>query len=245
VLDGIVDEVMDSPWVWRCGFDSNIRSEVGYVRDGVTEGRTDVLPRGRESGESVKRVTVFCGSSPGNDTVYQTAARHVGALLADRGIELVYGGAHVGLMGAVADAALAAGGRVIGVIPESMVTREIAHSGLTHLHVVQTMHERKALMERLADGFIALPGGMGTLEEVCEIFTWGQLGLHDKPCALLNVAGYYDPFTQQLDRAVESGFLRGRHREMVLVDDDAERLLDRMATYEAPIVTKWLERSET
>jgi uncharacterized protein (TIGR00730 family) len=172
-------------------------------------------------------------------------AVRVGQIMAERGLELVYGGSHVGLMGAVADAALAAGGRVIGVIPQSMVDREIAHTGLSDLRVVATMHERKALMESLADSFLALPGGMGTLEEVCEIFTWGQLGLHAKPCGLLNVRGYYAPFLALLDGAVDAGFLRAAHRAMVLVDADPSALLDRFATYRAPVQDKWITRETT
>jgi uncharacterized protein (TIGR00730 family) len=190
----------------------------------------------------MKRVCVFCGSSPGHDAIYLDAARDVGQLLAARGLDLVYGGAQVGLMGAVADAALAAGGHVIGVIPQSMVEREIAHSALSDLRIVATMHERKALMESLSDGFIALPGGMGTLEEVCEIYTWGQLGLHAKPCGLLNVQGYYDPLLRLFDGAVAAGFLRAPHREMVLADADAGRLLDRFETYRPSIANKWITR---
>jgi uncharacterized protein (TIGR00730 family) len=193
----------------------------------------------------MKRVCVFCGSSPGRDPIFLDAAEQVGRAIARRGLELVYGGAHVGLMGRVADAALSAGGRVIGVIPRSMVDREIAHTGLSDLRVVSSMHERKALMESLSDGFIALPGGIGTFEEVCEIFTWGQLGLHAKPCALLNVLGYYAPFLQLLDGAVEMGFLRPSHRALVLVDEDPDALLTRFETYEAPEVEKWLTRGTT
>lgn len=166
-------------------------------------------------------------------------------MIAQRGLELVYGGAHLGLMGAVADAALAAGGHVIGVIPQALVDHEIAHTGLPDLRVVATMHERKAMMETLSDAFLALPGGMGTLEEVCEIYTWGQLGLHRKPCGLLNVTGYYAPFLQLLDNAVDAGFLRAPHRAMVMVDSDPAALLDRFAEYHAPAVPKWIERSET
>jgi uncharacterized protein (TIGR00730 family) len=193
----------------------------------------------------MKRVCVFCGSSPGNQPIFLDTAKRVGTLLAERGLELVYGGAHLGLMGAVADAALAAGGHVIGVIPQSLVDHEIAHTGLPDLRVVATMHERKAMMETLADAFLALPGGMGTLEEVCEIYTWGQLGLHRKPCGLLNVTGYYAPFLQLLDNAVACGFLRAPHRAMVLVDSDAAVLLDRFADYHAPPVPKWIERDQT
>jgi uncharacterized protein (TIGR00730 family) len=193
----------------------------------------------------MERICVFCGSSQGRSEAHLAATVALGGAIARRGLTLVYGGAHVGLMGAVADAALAAGGRVVGVIPASMVDREIAHTGLSDLRIVQTMHERKAEMERLADAFVTLPGAMGTLEETCEMLTWGQLGLHAKPCGLLNVDGYYDPFLALLDRAVADGFLRPQHREMVLVESTADALLDRLATYEAPVVTKWLTRSET
>lgn len=191
------------------------------------------------------RVCVFCGSSPGARPVYREMAETVGRLIAARGLELVYGGAHVGLMGAVADAALAAGGHVIGVIPQSLVDREIAHTGLPDLRIVASMHERKALMERLSDAFLALPGGMGTLEEVCEIYTWGQLGLHAKPCGLLNVDGYYAPFLQLLDNAVTAGFLRPAHRAMVLDDPNPARLLDRFATYRPTIANKWISPQTT
>jgi uncharacterized protein (TIGR00730 family) len=191
----------------------------------------------------VKRVCVFCGSSPGS-AVYTAAAAHLGELLVERGLEIVYGGARVGLMGAVAEAALAAGGHVIGVIPRALVDREIAHSGLSDLRIVESMHERKALMADLSQAFIALPGGMGTLEETCEILTWSQLGLHSKPCGLLDVAGYYQPLANFLDHAVEELFLRPEHRAMVLIDSDPERLLDRFASYEAPPAKKWIARDE-
>ncbi len=193
----------------------------------------------------MKRVCVFCGSSPGRDPIFLDAAGRVGRSIARRGLELVYGGAHVGLMGAVADAALAAGAHVIGVIPQSMVDREVAHTGLPDLRVVGSMHERKAMMEVLSDAFLALPGGMGTLEEVCEIYTWGQLGLHAKPCGLLNVGGYYDPLLQLLDNAVDAGFLRSAHRSMVLVDIDPAALLDRFASYRPAIADKWITRETT
>lgn len=188
----------------------------------------------------MKRLCVFCGSSSGNGPLYLQAAERLGALFAARGIELVYGGAQVGLMGRVADATLAAGGRVTGVIPEMLMTREIAHQRLTDLHIVHSMHERKALMEQLSDGFIALPGGMGTFEEVCEIFTWGQLGLHHKPCGLLDVAGYYRPFLDLLDGSVRAGFLKPVHRDMVLVDAEPEGLLAQFARYQPPAIPKWI-----
>jgi uncharacterized protein (TIGR00730 family) len=189
-------------------------------------------------------VCVFCASSLGIRESYREAADALGAAIADRGLTLVYGGARVGLMGVVADSALAAGGRVVGVIPASMVEREIAHTGLSDLRIVQTMHERKAEMERLSDAFVSLPGAMGTLDETCEMLTWGQLGLHAKPCGLLDVDGYFDPFLALLDRAVDDGLLRPQHRAMVLVDRTADALLERLATYDPPVVTKWLTRRD-
>lgn len=168
----------------------------------------------------------------------------MGALLGKRGITLVYGGGKVGLMGVVADACLASGGRVIGVIPQLLQEKELAHRGLTEMHVVGTMHERKAMMADLADGFLALPGGFGTWDEFCEVFTWSQLGIQSKACALLNVQGYYDPFLALADRATEEGFLRPEHRELLLVDEDGERLLDRMSRFQFPAVPKWVGRGE-
>ena len=193
----------------------------------------------------MRSVCVFCGSSPGFDSIYLETADLLGKTIARRGLTLVYGGAHVGLMGRVADAALSEGGHVIGVIPQSMADREIAHTGLSDLRIVSTMHERKAMMERLSDGFIALPGGMGTFEEVCEIFTWGQLGLHAKPCGLLDVKSFYAPFLSLLDNAVTAGFLKASHRDMVLVDSDPAALLDKFAGYEPPTTAKWLTRETT
>ena len=188
-------------------------------------------------------ICVFCGSSPGNDPAYAEAAQKLGRTLAERGNTLVYGG-HVGLMGVVADAALEAGGEVIGVMPRSLVDREIGHKGLTKLHVVGSMHERKALMSELSDGFVALPGGNGTLEEFFEVLTWAQLGEHGKPCGLLNVAGYYDPLLKVFDQMVEKDFLRGAHRELVLVADDPSSLLQRFEGYEPPKTVKWIGDSE-
>jgi hypothetical protein len=171
---------------------------------------------------------VFCGSSPGNDPKYLALARALGALLAQRRITLVYGGGRVGLMGAMADAALAASGRVIGVIPQLLLDKEVGHTGLSELHVVATMSQRKILMGELAGAFIALPGGIGTMDELFEAWTWTQLDLHRKPCGLINFERYYDPLIAFLDRAVEQGFLRPRHRAALLVDDDLERLLNRL-----------------
>jgi uncharacterized protein (TIGR00730 family) len=183
-------------------------------------------------------VCVFCGSSPGRLPVYQDAAREVGKTLAERGIELVYGGAAAGTMGIVADAALAGGGVVHGVIPQSLVDREIAHGGLTTLQVVADLHERKAAMSNLADAYLTLPGGAGTLEELFEVWTWAQLGLHTKPIGLLDVAGFYQPMLGFLDRISAEGFLRGDFREMLIVTADVAEALDRFAEYEPP-PTKW------
>jgi uncharacterized protein (TIGR00730 family) len=191
------------------------------------------------------RICVFSGSSHGYAPEYRAAAQALGGLLARNSIELVYGGAAVGLMGAIADATLAEGGRVTGVIPQALVDREVAHRGLTDLHVVNSMHERKSLMADLADGFIALPGGIGTLEELFEVWTWAQLGSHTKPCALLNVLGFYDRLLEFLDRVVEQGFLKPVHREMVLVEKKPAPLLRAIAQYRAPIETKWIEPVQT
>jgi uncharacterized protein (TIGR00730 family) len=193
----------------------------------------------------MRSVCLFCGSRPGNDPAYANAARSLGETLATRGITLVYGGGHVGLMGVVADAALETGGEVIGVMPEALVEREISHENLTRLHVVGSMHERKALMAELSDGFIALPGGTGTLEEFFEVLTWAQLGEHGKPCGLLNAGGYHDPLLAVFDHMVEEGFLSEEHRAMVLVAPEPEALLDAFARYTPPAVPKWIERSET
>jgi len=194
----------------------------------------------------MRRICVFCGSNAGHDPRYRAAAEQLGGLLAEHGIELVYGGGNVGLMGAVADACLAAGGTVIGVIPEALVGKEVAgrhvdHRALTRLEVVDSMHTRKARMAELADGFIALPGGFGTFEEFCEILTWGQLGFHVKPMGLLNVNGFYDPLLALFDKAVDDGFLRQQNRAMALVDVDIASLLDQMESYRAEPVGKWLK----
>ncbi len=185
------------------------------------------------------RVCVFCGSSPGLRPAYQEAAGRLGALLAHRGLQLVYGGASIGLMGALADACLAAGGHVIGVIPQNLVDREIAHDRLSELRIVGSMHERKALMAELADAFIVLPGGMGTLEEACEILTWGQLGLHAKPCGFVNVVGFFDHLMAFLDHAADERFLKREHRSMVIVEREPASLLARLEHYTAsnPAIT--------
>ncbi len=193
----------------------------------------------------MKSVCVFCGSRSGDDPAYAEVARVLGETLAQAGIELVYGGGHVGLMGVVADAALAAGGNVTGVMPQALVDREIAHTGLTRLHVVGSMHERKATMSELSEGFVALPGGTGTLEEFFEVLTWAQLGEHGKPCGLLNVAGYYDPLLAVFDHMMNRGFLSEPHRAMVLVETEPTALLERFEDYSPPKITKWIDRSET
>lgn len=177
---------------------------------------------------------MFCGASPGRDPAYVELAASVGAGLAARGIGVVYGGGRVGLMGALADAGLAAGGVVIGVIPRRLVDRELAHPGLTELHVVGSLHERKARMAELADGFIALPGGLGTLEELAEVASWAQLELHDKPIGLLSHAGYWEPFLGWLDHAVVEGFIAPRHRRLIGFDDDLAGLLARFDAWKPP-----------
>src|SRR5688500_15000316 len=193
----------------------------------------------------MRRVCVFAGSSAGVRPEYRAAAAALGRVLCERDIELVYGGAHVGLMGAVADAVMAAGGRVTGVIPDALVAKELAHTGVTELHVVASMHERKALMADLSGGFIALPGGWGTWEELFEVLTWGQLGLHTKPCGLLNAGGYFDGLLAFMAHAMHEGFVRTEQNAMLLVADTPAGLLDQMAAYRRPRVEKWLERPET
>jgi uncharacterized protein (TIGR00730 family) len=193
----------------------------------------------------MKRICVFCGSSPGRSKSYAAAASALGRLLASRGIGLVYGGASVGLMGTLANAVLEAGGDVIGVIPQSLVKYEVAHRGLPDLRVVATMHERKAMMTELADGFIALPGGNGTLDEFFEVLTWAQLGEHSKPCGLLDIEGYYSHLLAFLDHAVDERFLRPEHRTMLIVESTPDAILDRLAAYRAPKIGKWIDRSAT
>lgn len=193
----------------------------------------------------MQKVCVFCGSRPGTDAAYAHAARTLGRTLAERGITLVYGGARVGLMGALADAAMKAGGEVVGVMPKALVEREISHTGLTELHIVGSMHERKALMAKLSDGFVALPGGTGTLEEFFEVLTWANLGEHRKPCGLLNVAGYFDPLLALFDHMAKQGFLTEQHRAMVLVGSEAAELLEAFSSYTPPSVPRWIGASET
>ena len=193
----------------------------------------------------MKRVCVFSGSSPGADVAYRAAAVDLGHRLAERGIELVYGGASVGLMGAVADAAMEGGGHVICVIPQSLVDREIAHPAIADLRVVESMHERKALMADLADAFVALPGGVGTLEELFEVYTWNQLGLHAKPLGLLNVRGYFDGLVRFLDHAVEERFITRESRAMLLVHERLDELLDGLAGWDAPAQPKRIDRAQS
>jgi hypothetical protein len=193
----------------------------------------------------MRSVCVFCGSSAGNDPRFAHSASEFGSLLAKEGITLVYGGGHVGLMGILADAALANGGKVIGVIPRALWDREVGHRNLTELHVVETMHERKAMMASLADAFVALPGGLGTLEEIFEVWTWAQLGIHDKPVGFLDVDGFYAPLLTFLDHGVGAGFVRAPHRAMAIVDGDGASLLQRMSEYQPPKVTKWITAQAT
>jgi len=185
---------------------------------------------------------VFCGSSVGVRASYTEAAQRLAARMVNRGIGLVYGGGNVGLMGVMADAVMSGGGSVIGVMPRNLLAREIGHAGITELRVVDTMHQRKALMADLSSGFIALPGGYGTFEEFFEVVTWTQLGLHRKGCGLLNVEGYYDPIVAMLDRAVADGFIKSENRALVLDDTSPERLLDRVMTFSAPATEQWLDR---
>ena len=197
----------------------------------------------------MKRICVFCGSNAGHNPLYRAEAEKLGRLLAARGIELVYGAGNIGLMGAVADACLEAGGTVIGVIPEALMGKEVAgravdHRALTRIEVVDSMHTRKARMAELSDGFIALPGGFGTFEEFCEILTWGQLGFHVKPMGQHNVNGYYDPLLTLFERAVADGFLRQENRAMALAAEDIETLLAAMAAFRPEPVSKWLKEAQ-
>ncbi|MFD1470486.1 TIGR00730 family Rossman fold protein [Hymenobacter caeli] len=193
----------------------------------------------------MKSVAVYCGSSAGTNPAYVAQARALGAALAAQGLTLVYGGGRVGLMGTIADAVLAAGGKVVGVIPGFLDAKELAHKGCTELHVVRTMHERKLMMADRADAFIAMPGGYGTLEELFEVLTWGQLGLHQKPVGLLNVAGYYDHLLLALDRMRDDQLLRAENRAALLADASPAGLLAQLAAYRSPQVEKWLDSSTT
>jgi len=190
----------------------------------------------------MQAICVFTGSSVGRRGSYRAAAQSLGQELAGRGLALVYGGGNVGLMGVIADQVLADGGAVTGVIPESLQQREVAHEGLTALHVVDTMHERKAMMAELSDGFIAMPGGLGTLEELFEVLTWAQLGFHGKPCGLLNVDGYYDELINFIDKQVDERFVMQAHRDMIYVERDPASLLERFASHRSSVVTKSFDR---
>lgn len=194
---------------------------------------------------AIKSVCVYCGSNSGSRPAYTQSARELGQILAQRRIRLVYGGGRVGLMGTIADAVLAAGGEVIGVIPESLVAREVAHRGLKDLRIVPSMHQRKALMAELSDAFIALPGGFGTLEEFAEILTWAQLGLHRKPHGIINIDGFYDSLLAFFDHAVAEKFVRQSHRDLVISDPDPARLLDLLATARPPSLDKWIDKDQT
>ena len=192
----------------------------------------------------IKKICVYCGSSPGKNPAYLQAAEGLARHMCKRGIGLVYGGAAIGVMGAVANAVLEGGGEAIGIIPRSLAVKEVAHSNLTELHVVASMHDRKAMMAELSDGFIALPGGWGTLEEIFEILTWAQLGFHHKPCGLLNIAGYYDGLIGFLDDAFEQQFVNELCRPMLMKAPEPTELLDQFAEYRAPRVRKWVGEDE-
>lgn len=197
-----------------------------------------------QRGRRIRRLCVFCGSSSGTRPDYRSAAVRLGERLSQRRIALVYGGGRVGLMGALADAVLAKGGRAIGVMPRALVEKEIAHTGLTQLHVVKSMHERKSLMADLADAFVLLPGGFGSWEEFCEVVTWAQLGIHQKPCGVLNVAGYYDALLSQTSHAVTEGFLRPAHSGMLVVENDPETMIARLAAASVINEVKWVGAGE-
>ncbi|MDQ3216869.1 MAG: TIGR00730 family Rossman fold protein [Actinomycetota bacterium] len=193
----------------------------------------------------MKRICVYAGANPGNDDHYRTAAQNLANLLVRRGIGIVYGGGNVGLMGELADTVLAAGGEVVGIMPRQLVEKEVAHLGLTDLHVVESMHERKAAMADLSDAFVALPGGIGTLEEIIEVYTWSQLGLHQKACALLNINGYYDGLTAFLDHAVAEGFLAESHRGLLVVVERPEELIEHLEGWDPPHLDKVLDPEST
>jgi uncharacterized protein (TIGR00730 family) len=192
----------------------------------------------------MKSITVFCGASEGNTPIYKDVGFQTGKMLASRSIEVVFGGGKIGIMGAVADGALSEGGVVTGVIPKFLRTKEVTHYGVTNLHVVDTMHERKMLMHRLSQGVMALPGGYGTLDELFEILTWGQLGMHEYPIGLLNVNGYFDHLVSFVHHMCNEGFLNTTVRDLILVDDDTNRLIDRMMNYQAPDIYKWITEDE-
>ena len=191
---------------------------------------------------NIKTLCVYCGSSLGRQQEYLESARVLAEELVKRDIDLVYGGASVGIMGEIADTVLAAGGNAIGVIPQSLVDKEVSHQGLTQLHIVDSMHKRKSKMIEISDAFVALPGGMGTLEEMFEVLTWSQLGFHQKPCALLNVNGYYNHLSAFLNHAVAEEFIKAEHKNMLIVDDSPIALLNAIEAYEAPTVSKWISK---
>ncbi|MCG8637651.1 MAG: TIGR00730 family Rossman fold protein [Desulfobacterales bacterium] len=193
----------------------------------------------------MKHVCVYCGSSDGKKPEYKEAARTLGRAMLDKGIGLVYGGAQIGIMGEIADTVMEGGGEVIGIMPKSLADREIFHTGLTRLEIVDSMHERKAMMADFSDGFIALPGGLGTIEEIFEVLTWAQLGFHQKPCALLNALGYYDNLSAFLNHTVIEGFVNTASRSMLITESDPVTLLERFEEYEAPVVNKWIDRDGT
>ena len=192
----------------------------------------------------LRNVCVYCGSRPGRRTIYLDAARELADAIVERNLGLVYGGASVGLMGALADAVLNNGGSVVGVIPHALARKEIAHDGLSSLIVTESMHERKMVMSTHSDAFVAMPGGIGTLEELFEMWTWGQLGIHAKPCGLLNIGSYFDGLAGFLDHAVDEAFVKPPHRAMLMIEDSPAALLDRFVSYESPDVEKWVTRTE-
>ena len=193
----------------------------------------------------MKRICVFCGSSAGEDPRYLEGADRFGQILAREGIELVYGGSRVGMMGRLAAATLQAGGRVVGIIPGAVMNRELAHQELTELRVVKSLHERKSEMAELSDAFVALPGGLGTIEAFFELLTWAQLGLHQKPCAMLNVGGYFRPLVRFLDHMSQEGFMARPHRDMVIIEEDPETLIGRLAEYRPPATPRWIDPGQT
>jgi uncharacterized protein (TIGR00730 family) len=193
---------------------------------------------------AIQNLCVFCGANFGTRPEYKKAAQALGRMLAEKSIRLVYGAGNVGLMGVLADSCLAAGGKVIGVIPDSLVRHEVAHLGLTELRIVNSMHERKAMMADLSDAFMALPGGLGTFEEMFEVWTWAQLGIHQKPLGLLNIAGYYDPLIAMVHHGMNEGFLKQKHMDTLLVDNDPARLLESLSTFHTEFAPKWLERDQ-
>jgi uncharacterized protein (TIGR00730 family) len=194
---------------------------------------------------NIRNICVYCGSSPGRNPDYLAGARLLAKELVQRNIGLVYGGANVGVMGVLANSVLELGGKAIGVIPEALVSKEIAHRGLTKLHVTKSMHERKSLMAELADGFVALPGGIGTMEEIFEMWTWAQLGFHQKPCGLLNLSRFFNKLGEFLDHVVNEQFVKAPHREMLIIESEPAKILDRFQNYQPPVVGKWITQTET